>query len=71
MNIPGDDEGLGAETLTVLRELRRAFPLWTIIYSAQLRSWIGMTRRQIVSQRSALSLCIALYAESGIMPTGS
>jgi hypothetical protein len=59
-NIPDDDEGLDAETLTVLRELRRAFPLRTIIYSAQLRSWIGMTRRKTISQRSALSLCIAL-----------
>lgn len=59
-SIPDDDEGLDTETLLVLRELRRAFPLWTIIYSAHLRSWIGITRKTTISQRSALSLCIAL-----------
>jgi hypothetical protein len=55
-----DDEGLDAETLIVLRELRRAFPLWTIIYSADLDAWIGTTRKTTICQSSAVSLCIAL-----------
>jgi hypothetical protein len=57
---PDDDEGLDAETLIILRELRRAFPLWTIIYSADLDAWIGTTRKTTICQSSAVSLCIAL-----------
>jgi hypothetical protein len=54
------DEGLDAETLITVRELRRAFPLWTIIYSAQTCTWVGRTSRKTISHSSAVSLSIAL-----------
>jgi len=55
-----DDAGLDADTLIILCELRRAFPLWRIIYSTQTRTWIGQTRKTTLSHSSAVSLCIAL-----------
>jgi hypothetical protein len=59
-SIADDDERHDAETLITVRELRRAFPLWTIIYSIQTGSWIGRTRTKTISHGSAISLCIAL-----------
>jgi hypothetical protein len=55
-----DDAGLDADTLIIAGELRRAFPLWTIIYSTQTHTWIGRTRKTTLSHNSAVSLCIAL-----------
>jgi hypothetical protein len=55
-----DDAELDVDTLITVRELRRAFPMWTIIYSAQTRTWIGRTRKKTISQSSAVSLSIAL-----------
>jgi hypothetical protein len=57
---PDDDQGLDAETLITVAELRRAFPAWTIIYSTELGAWIGTTRTKTISQHSAVSLAIAL-----------
>jgi hypothetical protein len=57
---PDDDQGLDAETLITVSELRRAFPDWAIIYSNELRAWIGMTCTKTISQHSAVSLAIAL-----------
>jgi hypothetical protein len=59
-SIPEDDAGLDAETLITVRELRRAFLLWTIIYCTQTRTWIGRTRTKTISHSSAVSLSIAL-----------
>jgi hypothetical protein len=59
-NTPDDDKGLDADTLIILRELRRAFPLWSIIYSTDVDAWIGTTRKTTICQSSAVSLCIAL-----------
>ena len=45
--VPGEDaardadEGLDAETLIIVQELRRAFPAWTITYSKQTQTWVG------------------------------
>jgi hypothetical protein len=55
-----DDEGLDEETLIVLWELRRTFPAWRIIYSAEMTTWVGRTRAGTICQRSPLSLAIAL-----------
>jgi hypothetical protein len=57
---PDDDQGLDAETLITVSELRRAFPAWAIIYSTELRAWIGTTLTKTISQHSAVSLAIAL-----------
>ncbi len=57
---PDDDQGLDAETLITVGELRRAFPAWAIIYSTELHAWIGTTRAKTISQNSAVSLAIAL-----------
>lgn len=59
-SIPNGDEGLDADTLITVRELRRAFPLWTIIYSIQTLTWIGRTPTKTISLSCAVSLCIAL-----------
>ena len=64
--VPGEDdsrdadEGLDAETLIIVQELRRAFPAWTIIYSKQTQTWVGQTRKKTISVTSAVELCIAL-----------
>lgn len=55
-----DDAGLDADTLITMWELRRAFPLWRIVFSAQTRTWVGRTRKKTISHSSAVSLCIAL-----------
>ena len=57
---PDDDQGLDAETLITVAELRRAFPAWAIIYSTELGAWIGTTSAKTISQHSAVSLAIAL-----------
>jgi hypothetical protein len=56
----GDDAELDAETLIIVRELRRAFPLWKIIYCTQTHTWIGRTRKTTISNSSAVALCISL-----------
>lgn len=57
---PDDDQGLDAETLITVAELRRAFPLWKIIYCIQTHTWIGRTRKTTISNSSAVALCISL-----------
>jgi hypothetical protein len=57
---PDDDQGLDAEALITIAELRRAFPAWAIIYSTELGAWIATTRTKTISQHSAVSLAIAL-----------
>jgi hypothetical protein len=57
---PDADEGLDAETQIIVQELRRAFPAWTIIYSKQMHTWVGQTRKKTISVTSAVDLCIAL-----------
>lgn len=54
------DDGLDADTLITLVELRRAFPLWKIVHSAQTRTWTGRSRKRTIRHSSAVSLCIAL-----------
>jgi hypothetical protein len=56
----GDDAELDAETLIIVWELRRAFPLWKIIYCIQTQTWIGRTRKTTISNSSAVALCISL-----------
>jgi hypothetical protein len=55
-----EDAGLDDGTLVTVRELRSAFPLWTITYSAELDAWIGQTRKKTICQNSAVSLALAL-----------
>ena len=54
------DEGLDAETLIIVQELRRAFPAWTIIYCKQTQTWVGQTRKKTISVTSDVELCTAL-----------
>jgi len=58
-DIPGDDIP-DAETLTVLRELQTAFPMWEITHSGQMRAWIARTRKKTICENSAVLLCMAL-----------
>ena len=59
-----DDDGLDAETLIILGELRRAFPVWTITCSEQMRAWVARTRKKTICEDSAVRLCVALGLSS-------
>jgi hypothetical protein len=58
--VTGDDDGLDADTVTIVRTLRQAFPLWAITYSRQTRAWIARTHGKTICEASAALLCIAL-----------
>jgi hypothetical protein len=56
------DEGdaPGEDTLIILRELRKLFPLWDITYAREMRTWIAKSRKTIICEDSAAFFCIAL-----------
>jgi hypothetical protein len=57
---PDHDRGLDTGTLITVRELRRAFPAWTILYSTELGAWIAQTPKTTICEPSAALLCVAL-----------
>jgi len=60
LNLPDVDHAPDEETLIILRELRKLFPLWTITYSLQMRAWIARSQKKTICENSAALLCIAL-----------
>jgi hypothetical protein len=54
------DHAPDEETLIILRELRKLFPLWTITYSLQMGAWIARSQKKTICENAAALLCIAL-----------